>query len=295
MVEATLGGPPTPSSRKRFRLQRKLTLRSSLRTAEAADPSTQPRKDLPLPPTAGSGEWPTSSLGKARSRLEKPSMITLEKYQRRKHHGCRRSPALQATYPSLRLPASPRSCVSQRILTRLWKATPFPIWYPEAYAGPVKVIFDRVKASGVWPKAWKTEFLTIIPKVPKPASLRECRNISCMSVFSKILEGQVLLKLRSELLPDQNQYGGKPKCGVEHMLVDLWEKVLCSLEGGANAAVLLGIDYEKAFNRMEHAVCLRQLEKFKVRVWMTYHLRRSGFKRRQLNRLYCCYLRTVIE
>ena len=36
-------------------------------------------------------------------------------------------------------------------------------------------------------------------------------------------------------------------------------------------------------------------EKFRVRVWMLYHLRRSGFRRRQLYRLYCCYLRTVIE
>ena len=36
-------------------------------------------------------------------------------------------------------------------------------------------------------------------------------------------------------------------------------------------------------------------ERFKVRIWMMYHLRRSGFKKRQLYRLYCCYLRTVIE
>ena len=133
--------------------------------------------------------------------------------------------------------------------------------FPEAFAGPVGVIFNEINTTGMWPKAWKTEFLTIIPKVPNPASLAECRNISCTSIFSKILEGQVLLKLRSELLPDQNQYGGKPKCGVEHMLVDLWEEVLSSMEGGTNAAVLLGIDYEKAFNRMEHAVCLEQLEK----------------------------------
>ena len=77
--------------------------------------------------------------------------------------------------------------------------------YPEAFAGPVKMIFDRVNASGMWPKAWKTEFLTIIPKVPNPTSLAECCNISCTSVFSKILEGQVLLKLRSELIPDEKQ------------------------------------------------------------------------------------------
>ena len=34
-----------------------------------------------------------------------------------------------------------------------------------------------------------------------------------------------------------------------------------ALEGGKSAAVLLGVDYEKAFNHMEHAVCLEQLER----------------------------------
>ena len=133
--------------------------------------------------------------------------------------------------------------------------------YPGAFARHVCGIFNGINETGIWPKAWKTEYLTIIPKVPNPASLSECRNISCTSVFSKILEGQILNKLRRELLPDRNQYGGKPKCGVEHMLIDLWENVLTAMEGGMSAAVLLGIDYEKAFNRMEHSVCLKQLHK----------------------------------
>ena len=33
------------------------------------------------------------------------------------------------------------------------------------------------------------------------------------------------------------------------------------MEGGGNAAVLLGVDFEKAFNSMDHGVCLRQLAK----------------------------------
>lgn len=43
------------------------------------------------------------------------------------------------------------------------------------------------------------------------------------------------------------------------MLIDMWQKVMEALEGGKNAAVLLGVDYEKAFNRMEHSVCLDRL------------------------------------
>ena len=133
--------------------------------------------------------------------------------------------------------------------------------FPEAFVQPVMKIFNTINHTGRWPATWKTEYLTIIPKKPNPTDLSECRNISCTSAFSKILEGQVLEKLRGELAPDHNQYGGRPRCGAEHMLIDLWEKIMVTLEGGGDAALLLGVDYEKAFNRMEHSVCLSQLRK----------------------------------
>lgn len=43
------------------------------------------------------------------------------------------------------------------------------------------------------------------------------------------------------------------------MLVDIWERILEALDSSQNAAVLLGVDYKKAFNRMDHAVCLERL------------------------------------
>ena len=137
---------------------------------------------------------------------------------------------------------------------------PHFIWrFPEACAKPIMEIYSKNNYTGYWPKSWKTEYLTIIPKVPNPNNLSECQNISCTSAFSKILEGQVLQQLRGELIPDGIQCRGVQKSGVEHLLVDLWEEILSSLEGGKDAAVLLGVDYEKAFNRMEHSVCLKQL------------------------------------
>ena len=69
----------------------------------------------------------------------------------------------------------------------------------------------------------------------------------------------VLQQLRGELLPDPAQYGGTPRCGTEHMLVNIWEEILGPMEGGKMAAVMLGVDYEKAFNRMDHSVCLSKL------------------------------------
>ena len=133
--------------------------------------------------------------------------------------------------------------------------------YPDQFAKPVTMIFNRVNDTGRWPARWKEEHLTVIPKVPNPTDLSQCRNISCTSAFSKILENQVLVKLRRELCPDTQQYGGVKKCGVEHMMVDMWEKILDDMEGGKTAAVMLGVDYEKAFNRMEHSKCLEQLRR----------------------------------
>ena len=65
--------------------------------------------------------------------------------------------------------------------------------YPRAFAAPVAAIFNQVNSTGNWPTKWKTEHLTVIPKNPNPADLSECRNISCTSVFLKILEGEVLV------------------------------------------------------------------------------------------------------
>ena len=80
--------------------------------------------------------------------------------------------------------------------------------FPKAFASPVSAIYNKINCDGCWPKRWKTEHLTIIPKVPNPSGLSECRNISCTSAFSKVLEGVVLRQLWAELLPDPAQYGG---------------------------------------------------------------------------------------
>lgn len=77
--------------------------------------------------------------------------------------------------------------------------------HPAAFAVPVAAICNEINNMEVWPTALKTQHLTIIPKVPNPSDLSECRNISCTSIFSKILEGEVLAQLRAELQPDINQ------------------------------------------------------------------------------------------
>ena len=126
-------------------------------------------------------------------------------------------------------------------------------------ADGITPIFNSIAKSGKWPDLWKVETITVIPKVPNPASLAQCRNISCTNFLSKVMEALVLDKLREEIYPDPIQFGGVKGSGVEHLMVELWEKILGSLETPNMAVSLLGIDYEKAFNRMCHNQCLKQL------------------------------------
>lgn len=96
--------------------------------------------------------------------------------------------------------------------------------HPESFVTTVKAIFNAVNNTAKWPRTWKTEYFTIIPKNPNPSSRAECRNISCTSVLSKIFENCLMGQLREELTADPQHFGGTQKCGVKHMLVELWDK-----------------------------------------------------------------------
>ena len=46
---------------------------------------------------------------------------------------------------------------------------------------------------------------------------------------------------------------------MQHFLADTWNQIMIALEDGNTAANLVSIDFEKAFNRMDHVKCLEAL------------------------------------
>lgn len=146
--------------------------------------------------------------------------------------------------------------------------------------------------------------------------------------MSKVLEGVLLEQLRSELRPDMAKYGGARGCGAEHMIIEIWDRILDVMDNGDKAVCLLSVDFEKAHNRMDHGHCLRQLkrshyhphpgtmklvdltfgeepgagahvaairEDYRMKVWMLFHLREAGIKGMNLFKLYASYIRSRIE
>ena len=137
-----------------------------------------------------------------------------------------------------------------RLMKECHKQAAVPAWF----------IFNAVFASGSWPTKWKTETAVIIPKNANPTDLSECRNISCTPFLSKVLEGVLLDDLRSELDIDPVQYGGIKQSSVDHLLVDMFDNILKPLDVG-DPSLVVSIDFEKAFNRLDHNECLAQLRR----------------------------------
>ena len=129
----------------------------------------------------------------------------------------------------------------------------------EILATPLCDIFNAIIQTRTWPDVWKNETVVVIPKQRNPDSLSQCRNLSCTPFFSKILERFIFARINREVKLSTNQYGGQKGCGVDHMLVDMWETILNDLDRGSAASCLISLDFEKAFNRLDHDACIRSL------------------------------------
>ena len=128
--------------------------------------------------------------------------------------------------------------------------------YADLLAVPLTDIYNEITETSVWPRCWKQEFVTVIPKCRNPTSLSDLRNISCTMLASKIYESYVLNWLATEVSYKNNQYGGVKGCSVGHLLVDLWDEITMNLEDARAATMITAIDYAKAFNRLSFQHCL---------------------------------------
>ena len=80
--------------------------------------------------------------------------------------------------------------------------------YSDLLTVPLTKIYNLIIASGRWPKCWKMETVTVIPKNKTANTYGECRNLSCTPLFSKVMESFLMKRINKEVKIDANQYGG---------------------------------------------------------------------------------------
>ena len=132
--------------------------------------------------------------------------------------------------------------------------------FSDFFTIPLTDIYNCITRTQQWPRCWKKEFVSVIPKKNNPEGLAGLRNISCTMLASKIYESYVLDRLKLEVKLRPNQYGGVKGVGTaDHVLVQLWQKILQNAEDYRAGTVITSIDYSKAFIRMSFQECLHSL------------------------------------
>ena len=110
--------------------------------------------------------------------------------------------------------------------------------FADFLAVPLADIYNCITATRRWPKCWKREFVTVIPKKSAPESLSDLRNISCTLLASKIYESYILDWLKLEVALNFNQYGGVKGLGTDHLLVNFWQQLLKNAEDYRSGTII---------------------------------------------------------
>ena len=129
--------------------------------------------------------------------------------------------------------------------------------YAEFICVPLTHIINSCISRGEYPKIWKMEIQTPIPKEYPPINMDMLRNVSNLKNFDKIMEsmlGQLIVKDMAAKL-DPSQYGNRRGVSVQHYLMKMLHKILVTLDnnqkGDTFAVLACLIDWKQAFPRQD--------------------------------------------
>ena len=138
-------------------------------------------------------------------------------------------------------------------------------------ATPVSKIINNIVQTGEWPNQWKLEYVSPIGKVPMPESEDELRPISLTAYFSKVTEHFVVMWLM-EFIKDKidfRQYGGMKGNSIAHYLIEFINFILMNQDSQEQTAILAClVDFQKAFNRINHNLIITKLSDMGVPGWL---------------------------
>ena len=136
---------------------------------------------------------------------------------------------------------------------------------------PLANIINTCIKNGRWPKLYKTESITPIPKKFPPSDVSMLRPISLLYFFERIIEsliGELMIDDTKNNI-DEAQFGNKKKTSINHYLVKMLNRIVTCLDdnskGSINAVLCLFIYYHAAFSRMCHILGVNSFIKNGVR------------------------------
>ena len=122
-------------------------------------------------------------------------------------------------------------------------------------AEPLTDIINSSIRRGEYPKLYKFEISTPVPKKYPPRNTSEIRNISGLLTYDKIMETVLAELMILDMKPnmDPTQYGNQKGVSIQHYLIDMIHRILTALDnnsrGDTFAVIANLIDWNNAFPR----------------------------------------------
>jgi len=137
---------------------------------------------------------------------------------------------------------------------------------------PLPLILSQIINSslthGTFPDLLKTARVIPIHKSGSRSDVANYRPISLLSVFSKIFEKVMYARLSSFFTANNiinpRQYGFRQQHSCEHAVIDAQSTILSTLNN-KQIALLLLIDFSKAFDMVDHGILLNKLSRYGIR------------------------------
>ena len=128
--------------------------------------------------------------------------------------------------------------------------------FSEELSLPLTHIVNCIFETNEYPRLWKTEILTPIPKCQPASEMSQLRPISGVFLFARIFDR--IIAEYMDKFRDPQQYGNQKGLSVNHYLINLINKILTSLDKNSStekhAALLTMIDYSRAYERQSHSL-----------------------------------------
>ena len=127
--------------------------------------------------------------------------------------------------------------------------------FSKQIAVPMTDILNASISQGCWPNIFKQEIITPVPKIPKPKTLDDLRNISGLLNLSKVSEKIIAKMIISDMknYVDTSQYGNQEGISIQHYLINFIDRILSVIDGNKknkSVAVLATlVDWKEAFSR----------------------------------------------
>ena len=125
---------------------------------------------------------------------------------------------------------------------------------------PIAHIVNNCFSQGIYPKLWKLEFVTPVPKIFPPEKISDLRKISGLFNLSKITD-KIIAEFFVEdmqLSRDKSQYGNQKKVSIQHYVIKMIHKILTGVDENSIsksvAVILQMIDWKQAFDRQSHKI-----------------------------------------